>query len=82
MDDKLPGYRGEALRILKEADVEVGDLIRIEKAGVTYEGILMPRSELGDERHITIKIRSGYNIGVRITSVSYTHLTLPTTERV
>ena len=68
MDEKLPGYRGEALRILKEAYVEVGDLIRIEKAGVTYEGILMPRSELGDERHITIKIRSGYNIGVRITS--------------
>jgi len=68
LDEKLPGYRGEALRILKEADVEVGDLIRIEKAGVTYEGILMPRSELGDERHITIKIRSGYNIGVRITS--------------
>jgi len=46
---------------------EAGDLIRVERDGESYEGILMPRSELGDDRHIVIKIRSGYNIGVRIT---------------
>ncbi len=64
---ELSGYRGRALKVLKEAKVEVGDSIRIVREDVTYEGILMPRSEYGDDRHIVIKLRSGYNIGVRVT---------------
>ena len=64
----LPGYKGEALKILREAEAQAGDLIRIFKDGTSYEGVLMPRSEYGDERHIVIKIRSGYNIGVRVTA--------------
>jgi glutamyl-tRNA(Gln) amidotransferase subunit D len=67
LNEKLPGYKGEALRALERVGAEAGDLIRVEKDGESYEGILMPRSELGDDRHIVIKIRSGYNIGIRIT---------------
>ena len=67
MSVELSGYRGRALRVLKEAEVEVGDSIRIVREDVTYEGILMPRSEYGDDKHIVIKLRSGYNIGVRVT---------------
>ena len=67
MSEKLPGYKGEALKALERVGAEAGDLIRVERDGESYEGILMPRSELGDDRHIVIKIRSGYNIGVRIT---------------
>ena len=67
LSEKLPGYRGEALRILKSLGAKTGDFIRIEKEGRVYEGILMPRSELGDDKHIVIKIKSGYNVGVRIT---------------
>lgn len=61
------GYSGEALRILKGAEVDIGDRIRVSKRGRVYEGILIPRSEYGDERHIVIKLKSGYNIGVRVT---------------
>jgi len=61
------GYRGEALKALKSSDAEVGDMIRITRKGEVYEGILIPRSEYGDERHVVIKLKSGYNIGVRIT---------------
>jgi len=67
LNEKLPGYKGEALKALERLEAEVGDLLRVEKNGEVYEGILMPRSELGDDKHIVIKIRSGYNIGIKIT---------------
>jgi len=55
------------LQALKKADCEVGDIIRITSKGKTYEGILIPRSELGEATVVIIKIKSGYNIGLRIT---------------
>jgi glutamyl-tRNA(Gln) amidotransferase subunit D len=58
------GYSGEALGILKKAKVEIGDRIRVSNKGRAYEGILIPRSEYGDEKHVVIKLKSGYNIGV------------------
>lgn len=67
MSDEFPGYRGDALQLLRRAKAEIGDLIRVIKDGETYEGILIPRSEYGDEEHVVIKVKSGYNIGIRIT---------------
>ena len=67
MSEEFPGYKGEALQALKKARAGVGDIIRITKETETYEGILIPRSEYGDEKHVVIKIESGYNIGIRIT---------------
>ncbi|MEM2907978.1 MAG: Glu-tRNA(Gln) amidotransferase subunit GatD [Candidatus Hadarchaeales archaeon] len=61
------GYRGKALRLLKSLGIEVGDRIKVEKGDRTYEGILMPRSELGDPNHVVIKLPNGYNLGVKIT---------------
>ncbi|MEM3698183.1 MAG: Glu-tRNA(Gln) amidotransferase subunit GatD, partial [Candidatus Bathyarchaeia archaeon] len=66
-EKEFSGYRGEALEAIKRARAEIGDLIRITKNGEVYEGILIPRSEYGDEKHIVIKIKSGYNIGIRLT---------------
>jgi glutamyl-tRNA(Gln) amidotransferase subunit D len=67
LSKEFPGYRGKALQILKKAGAEIGDVIRITKDKETYEGILIPRSEYGDEEHVVIKIKSGYNIGINIT---------------
>ena len=61
------GYKGEALNALKKAGCEVGDIIRLSGDGKVYEGILIPRSETGDGKHIVVKLKSGYNIGVRVT---------------
>jgi glutamyl-tRNA(Gln) amidotransferase subunit D len=61
------GYKGEALSALKKAGCQVGDGIRVTSNGKTYEGILIPRSETGDGKHVVVKLKSGYNIGVRIT---------------
>jgi glutamyl-tRNA(Gln) amidotransferase subunit D len=60
------GYKGEALNALKEAGCAVGDVIRVTTGEKSYEGILIPRSETGDNLHIVVKLKSGYNIGVRI----------------
>ena len=64
--DKLPGYRGFARRKLEEAKVKVWSVVRVVNPDTTYEGILLPRSELGDDRHVVLKLKTGYNIGVRI----------------
>jgi glutamyl-tRNA(Gln) amidotransferase subunit D len=62
----MRGYRGKVLELLKSASIEVGDRIRVKKEGRVYEGILMPRTELGDPNHLVIKLDSGYNLGVRV----------------
>jgi len=64
---EFPGYKGVALQTLKKAGAEIGDIINITKNGEIYEGVLIPRSEYGDDKHVIIKLKSGYNIGVLIT---------------
>ncbi len=60
------GYKGEAIEALKKSDCDVGDVIRVLSRGKTYEGILIPRSELGEGTVVIVKMKSGYNIGIRI----------------
>jgi glutamyl-tRNA(Gln) amidotransferase subunit D len=70
LSEESLGYKGEALQLLRLAKAEVGDIIRVIRKGETYEGILIPRSEYGDDKHIVIKLRTGYNVGVRITQTT------------
>jgi len=70
LNEEAFGYKGEALKLLKQAKAEVGDIIRIVKNAETYEGILIPRAEYGDDKHVVIKLKTGYNIGVHITSAT------------
>jgi len=62
--EALRGYRGRLKEALEETGTDIGDLLRVEAGGRIYEGILMPRLESADDRHLVIKLRSGYNIGV------------------
>ncbi len=61
------GYKGEALQRLRQAQADIGDMLKITKDAEIYEGILIPRSEYGDDKHIVIKLKTGYNIGISIT---------------
>ena len=70
MSEVFPGYKGQALKFLKRVEAQIGDVIRVTKDGECWEGILIPRSESGDEHHIILKMKSGYNIGVRIDSTA------------
>ncbi len=66
--DENLGYKGAALDAIQKAGCEVGDVVRVAGGGKTYEGILIPRSEYGDSSHIVIKMKSGYNIGIRLSA--------------
>jgi glutamyl-tRNA(Gln) amidotransferase subunit D len=60
------GYKGIALEVLKKAKCDVGDIVRVTSKGKTFEGILIPRSEVGVSSAVIVKMKSGYNIGIRI----------------
>ncbi|MFZ7138802.1 MAG: Glu-tRNA(Gln) amidotransferase subunit GatD [archaeon] len=68
MSEEFTGYRGQTLEQLKKIGAEIGDVIRVTKGDENWEGILIPRSEIGDEFHVVIKMKSGYNVGVHIDS--------------
>jgi glutamyl-tRNA(Gln) amidotransferase subunit D len=70
LSEEFPGYKGQTLKFLKRAGAEIGDMIRITKNGENWEGILIPRSEFGDEEHIILKLKSGYNVGVCVDSTT------------
>ncbi len=70
MDEELSGYRGQVLKLLERVGAKIGDVINIFKDGEKWEGILIPRSEIGDENHIVLKLRSGYNVGIHIDSTT------------
>ena len=59
------GYKGNSLEFLKTNQVSVGDSVKI-LSDITYSGIIMPRYEHSDDKHIVLKLRSGYNIGLEI----------------
>ena len=66
---ELTGYKGTARSLLEQTGVSIGDLIRVQTSETTLEGVLMPRYELADDRHIVIKLKNGYNIGVDIQKI-------------
>jgi glutamyl-tRNA(Gln) amidotransferase subunit D len=67
-EKEFSGYKGEALASIRKVGADVGDMIRVTRKKEVYEGILIPRSEYGDETHIVVKLKNGYNIGIEITS--------------
>ena len=62
------GYEGDSLEFLKTNQISVGDSVKI-LADITYSGIIMPRYEHSDDKHIVLKLRSGYNIGLEIEKI-------------
>ena len=62
------GYIGRSLEFLKSNDIEVGDSVKI-LSDLTYSGIIMPRYEHSDDKHIVLKLNSGYNVGLEIEKI-------------
>lgn len=63
-EDPLHGYRSRLREALEAAGVVIGDLVRVESREGSNEGSLMPRLETADDRHIVLKLTTGYNVGV------------------
>ena len=62
------GYNGNSLEFLKTNKILIGDSVKI-LADITYSGIIMPRYEHSDDKHIVLKLKSGYNIGLEIEKI-------------
>ncbi|MCH7561506.1 MAG: Glu-tRNA(Gln) amidotransferase subunit GatD [Nitrosopumilus sp.] len=62
------GYEGNSLKFLKTNQISIGDSVKI-LADITYSGIIMPRYEHSDDKHIVLKLTSGYNIGLEIEKI-------------
>lgn len=63
------GYTGSSLEFLKSNNITVGDSVKIT-ADLTYLGIIMPRYEHSDDKHVVLKLNSGYNIGLELDKIT------------
>ncbi|HIE23464.1 MAG TPA: Glu-tRNA(Gln) amidotransferase subunit GatD [Candidatus Korarchaeota archaeon] len=64
-------YRGCARELLQAKGIEDYDIVRvIHKDGIELTGILIPRAKLEDDKHIVLKLKNGYNVGISLESIS------------
>ena len=62
------GYHGDSLEFLITNQISVGDSVEI-LANIIYSGIIMPRFEHSDDKHVVLKLKSGYNVGLEIEKI-------------
>jgi glutamyl-tRNA(Gln) amidotransferase subunit D len=70
MNDIYKGYRGEALDLLKAQGVRVWSDADVTTTRGRFKGIILPRSETADDKHIVLKLRNGYNVGITVGTVT------------
>ena len=59
-------YSERALAILKRAGAKEGDTLLVRGKDGEQKGVLMPHHQFSDPDVIVIKLKSGYNVGVRL----------------
>jgi glutamyl-tRNA(Gln) amidotransferase subunit D len=70
MDELFQGYKGEALKLLKKYNVRVWGQATIETTRGPFVGTVLPRSENDDDKHIVMKIVTGYNVGIDTNTIT------------
>ncbi len=68
-EDFFQGYKGAALEMLKKFNVRVWGQAEVDTTRGMFKGTVLPRAENDDDQHIVLKVITGYNIGVDITTV-------------
>jgi len=63
-------YPNKINSILKKAQIEIGDTIELISGNKVYKGILMPHHEFSDDDIISIKLDTGYNVGISVNDKS------------
>lgn len=69
-DDIFQGYKGTALDILKRFNVRVWGQAEVNTTRGIFQGTILPRSENDDDKHIVMKIVTGYNIGIDVLTIT------------
>ncbi|MFH1874692.1 MAG: Glu-tRNA(Gln) amidotransferase subunit GatD [Pseudomonadota bacterium] len=68
-DNNYQGYRHKCLAVLKQNQVKVWSEVIIETKKGQFEGLILPRSETEDAKHIVIKMNNGYNTGIHVDNI-------------
>jgi glutamyl-tRNA(Gln) amidotransferase subunit D len=69
MLDLFKGYKGKALDTLKNFKARVWGDTTVETTRGNFQGIILPRSENDDDKHIVIKLITGYNVGIDVDTI-------------
>jgi len=64
------GYKGDAVAKLKELGIRVWSDVEIETTKGVFKGVILPRSETADDKHIVMKMHNGYNVGLLASSIT------------
>ena len=67
--DIFQGYKGNALEILKKYSVRVWGQAEVDTTRGIFKGTVLPRSENDDDMHIVVKVVTGYNIGIDVSTI-------------
>ncbi len=59
-------YKGYVKSRLEALGIKDYDRVKIVKDNAVFEGLLVPRPKLLDDKHIILKLDNGYNVGVKI----------------
>jgi len=68
--DTTKGYKGAALDAIQQFQLRVWGDVEIKTTRGDFRGILLPRSENDDDRHIVLKLATGYNIGIAVDTIT------------
>jgi len=68
-EDFFQGYKGEGLEILKKFNVRVWGIAEFDTTRGFFKGTVLPRAENDDDKHIVVKIATGYNIGISTSTI-------------
>ena len=60
------GYRGPLRDRLLKDKIRTWSKVSVKKGDAEYEGLLLPRSQHTDDNYITLKVDTGYNLGILI----------------
>jgi len=60
------GYRGALRERLVGEGIRTWSKVKVTKGNAVYEGVLLPRSQHTSDFYITLKVDTGYNLGVLV----------------
>jgi len=60
------GYRGDLRERLIKEGVRTWSKVKVLKGDATYEGVLLPRSQHTSDFYVTLKVDTGYNLGILV----------------
>jgi glutamyl-tRNA(Gln) amidotransferase subunit D len=63
-ENQYKGYRGPVLSVLKNFGVYVWSDVEVTTSKGSFNGVILPRSETADDKHLVLKLKSGYNVGI------------------